>query len=127
MGSQEFVNWVELKYSDIQIKYRVRWLLKMDYDCVQEFEIGSPGMRIELLCLRSITKYQPIDVGLVAISIIRCTSNFQESMINAIFEDSQILCTFLEIHSNEFLGVWERFLRTIGDDIEIYYESCHIT
>ena len=64
------------------------WLLIMDNCSGHESEIALQGLRIELLPPRSTSKHQPIDLGLIAHSNIRCRSNLLRTT-NIVMLESQ--------------------------------------
>ena len=103
MDSYSFKNWIELWYSEVPKKSNGPWLLTMDNCGGHESEFALPGLRIELLPLRSTAKYQPLDLGLIAHRKICYRSNLLGGTINLMLKGNHELETFLRAHSKEFM------------------------
>ena len=100
------------------------WLLIMDNCGGHESEIALQRLRIELLPPRSTSKYQQIDLGLIAHSNMRCRSNLLRTTNIAMLESQSGARNFPSSSQQGIYSVRDVFSPTIGDDMEIFDESC---
>ena len=74
MDSIEFNRWIGWRYNEVRKFTQEDVLLIMDNCGGHESEINYPGLRIEFLPPWSTSKYQTLDLGLIAQSKIRYRS-----------------------------------------------------
>ena len=127
MDSNYFNTWVEWWYSEIRKKSNSPWLFIMNNCSGHESVIALPGLRIELLLHRSTAKYQPLNFRRIAHRKIHYRSNLSRKTISVMLERQSVARDFPLSSQLGIYGVQDRFLPTIGDALEIFYELWHAT
>ena len=99
----------------------------MDNCEVHESEIALPGLRIELLPPRPITKYQTLGLALISYSKTLYRSNLLRMAVNVMLQKQSGDWDFPASSQRGVFGVRDGFLPTIGDAMEIFNEAWHAT
>ena len=127
VDSNGFNNWINWFYNEIKKKSSGSLLLIMDNCGGHESEIQIPGLRIEMLLPRSTAKKQPLDLSLIAHSKIRYRSLLLRITIDGMLVNQSQSRLFRNSFQHGMLGIRDGFLPTVGDAMELYNESWHLT
>lgn len=119
MDAEGFYDCINLCYHEVCKKSDGLWLLVIDNCGGHESETALSGVRIELFLPRTTTKYQSLDLSLIAHSRIRYLSLLLRTTIKFMLRKHAGDAEFPDNAQQEIFGLHHGFLPTVGNAMEL--------
>ena len=125
-GSQ-FEIWLNWWYNEVQKRSNGPWLLLLDNCNGHDVNIDLPGVRVEFLPPNMTSKFQPLDMGLIAQAKIRYRSKLLRAVIHIVTRRASGEHQFKDSSGRGRWGIREGQLPHIADAISTFNESWNET